>query len=227
MRKVHEILQWCGRKEPGPACSDPTLSIKIKWQVWHFSAADPEKQMLAQLWKKKKKWIGVLWRKKFFAPIARSAPLHHAKWSHDVAPLVMVHVHQPAKNSPYTSICIKQVTHMLVHGEFLTFSFTGAILLCVICRASSIPPHSQSRCHLAWRKRWTGLQEHSWVQSTSSFTLQMASWHVSYLELVAFHQIAGQDTTCCEGGAGAVFQFHLFLYYRWHPALLLWTLTVS
>ena len=40
-------------------------------------------------------------------------------------------------------------------------------------------------------------------------------------------EIAGQDTTCCEGGAGAVFQFHLFLYYRWHPALLLWTLTGS
>ena len=66
------------------------------------------------------------------------------------------------------------------------FSFTGAILPCVICRASSIPPHSQSRCHLAWRKRWTGLKSTtSWVQSTSSFTLQMASWHVSYLELVA------------------------------------------
>ena len=74
-----------------------------------------------------------------------------------------------------------------------------------------------------WREGRGGLvfkSTTSWVQSTSSFTLQMASWHVSYLESVAFHQIAGQDTTCCEGGAGAVFQFHLFLYYRWHPALL-------
>ena len=68
-------------------------------------------------------------------------------------------VKEKVKNSPYVSaacearqnVCPlhKQVTHMLVHGEFLTFSFTGAILLCVICRASSIPPHSQSRCHLA------------------------------------------------------------------------------
>ena len=105
----------------------------------HWNATS---QPRCHLWKKKKKWIGVPWRKKLRIPHAPAYVSAACEARQNVCPLH------------------KQVTHMLVRGEFLTFSFRGAIVLCVICRASSIPPHSQSRCHLAWRKRWTGLQEH-------------------------------------------------------------------